>query len=112
MSTSTIKATPVADWGGKTAWLTDTGDGSGLGITLFGHVITISFATARKVWHENDIIYTVPEQYRPSTNIDFVGYNGDAANVIRLKPNGEAIVWILNSSATSRIYGNVTYSFL
>ena len=70
------------------------------------HVLNVTLMTAQRQHAENDIIMTLPAQWRPSIQIDVVAYHNGKTCVLRIGTNGQVKIWLLPETANSRIYAN------
>ena len=118
LTSSNLESTTITNEIGKpetenlTSYFTsgEAGD-SGAYITgiKLGRFRVLTFQTIAKTHAEDDIIMTLPEEYRPFGNLLFVGAAGNngAAAVMQLKINGQVIMW--NTAANGRLKANLTY---
>lgn len=112
MATSMIK-TNMPIWNNGNSWMTsgEVGDG-GLQYTYDDNMVCISFVTASKQHEADNVIFTVPEEYRPAAYnvICTVFTNGGYANAIQIRPStGQAVLWTTPPVSPCRIVGNCIY---
>lgn len=60
---------------------------------------------------ENDVICTLKKEYAPATNFDVVGfsYKTNTFTHLRIKNNGEVVIFGKTKGVRDRIYLSVTY---
>lgn len=100
------------------SWFTaaETGDQETAAVISTGNIVTLTFRTGRRQHYENDVIMTVPTEYLPSNDIEFIAYTNGEAFVMRLygkdrgSNTGKIVVWTaIQETGEQRIYATVTY---
>ncbi len=110
MATSVIKRPLSSDWRSVTNWLSSAERGNAFAIWA-GDTICISFMTEIRVHSENDLIMTVPQEWRPSGVVYIPVYAKNTCALLVLNTDGTLKVWISPDSSigSARLYGSFTY---
>lgn len=100
------------------SWFTaaETGDQETAAVISTGNIVTLTFRTGRRRHYEDDVIMTVPTEYLPYSDLEFIAYTNGEAFIMRLygkgrgSNTGKLVVWTaIKETGEQRIYSTVTY---
>ena len=105
------KVSTVGEWWTRTNWMPSAEQGV-LQVSYDANTITIAFSTASKAHLENDVLFTVPSEFRPKIQMQFPVYvTGGYINMCTISTDGNAKLWVNTPTASNSIRGTVTYLY-
>jgi len=105
------KLSTVGEWWPRTNWLTSAEQGT-LYVSYDANTITITFSTASRVHLENDVLFTIPNEFVPKIVLyPLVYVSGGSFTVLQIETNGSAHLWVNAGSGNTFLRGTVTYLY-
>lgn len=75
-----------------------------------GNIVTLSFVGNSTTWASDEVFATIDSSCRPIMNIDVVSYIGRQAVIVRLKQNGDVVLYVASTlTGNQRLYFSCTY---
>lgn len=101
------------DWGNKISWLPSSqqGDSAYILVQEYGKMVMIFFmGRGDKSYSDDEVLFTVPDAYKPITDSKAVGCCGNNTMVITLRTNGQCIIWKSYAGSTAtRLHFTMIY---
>lgn len=93
-------------------WLSNLEDSDTLThLWAYGDVRVISFQGKGRTHTEDEVLFTLPEEHRPSAIVRCSAFLGGTPIVVSINTNGVGTLWLINgaTSVSARIYFNCAY---